>query len=438
MIPYTLILNSVLTMHESGKENMMYDLHSELRLPSYMLEIPNVRIIETRVEGDQNLIIDVESSDVGTACHRCGQGTYASDGHDKPITLRHLPIFRYESFIRISPTRCKCKCGAITIQKYVWYTQRSTCTELYENHILLQLINSTISDVSIKENIGYDVVRGIVERKIATMIDWSQITKIEVIGIDEISLRKGHQDFVTIVSGYSGGKLLILGVLKDKEKQTVKAFLQSIPVRLRKQVKAVCTDLYEGFINAAKEVFSKKVKITADRFHVAELYRKSVDKLRTKEMKRLKEELSEDDYKELKGAMWIIRKREEELELEDTKVLNFLFTYSPDLEVAYQHSHALTAIFDSDISKFQAKHRFNAWMNSVKESGLNPFDSFIKTLSKFKDEISNYFIDRNTSGFVEGLNNKIKSIKRRCYGILNIKHLFQRIYLDTSGYALLS
>ena len=54
MIPYTLILNSVLTMHESGKENMMYDLHSELRLPSYMLEIPNVRIIETRVEGDQN------------------------------------------------------------------------------------------------------------------------------------------------------------------------------------------------------------------------------------------------------------------------------------------------------------------------------------------------------------------------------------------------
>jgi transposase len=210
-----------------------------------------------------------------------------------------------------------------------------------------------------KENIGYDVVRGIVERKIATTIDWSQITKIEVIGIDEISLRKGHQDFVTIVSGYSGGKLLILGVLKDKEKQTVKAFLQSIPVRLRKQVKAVCTDLYEGFINAAKEVFSKKVKITADRFHVAKLYRKSVDKLRTKEMRRLKEELSEDDYKDLKGAMWIIRKREEKLEPEDTKVINLLFTYSPDLEVSYQHSHALTAIYDSDISIFQSKHRFN-------------------------------------------------------------------------------
>ncbi|MEE9146120.1 MAG: transposase [Candidatus Tectomicrobia bacterium] len=71
----------------------------------------------------------------------------------------------------------------------------------------------------------------------------------------------------------------------------------------------------------------------------------------------------------------------------------------------------------------------------MKKSVLECFDSFIKTLSKFKDEISNYFIDRNTSEFVEGLNNKIKSIKRRCYGILNIKHLFQRIYQDMSGYS---
>ena len=58
-----------------------------------------------------------------------------------------------------------------------------------------------------------------------------------------------------------------------------------------------------------------------------------------------------------------------------------------------------------------------------------------QTLDKFKDEILNYFTDRQTSGFVEGLNNKIKVIKRRCYGIINIKHLYQRIYLDLEGYA---
>ncbi len=52
------------------------------------------------------------------------------------------------------------------------------------------------------------------------------------------------------------------------------------------------------------------------------------------------------------------------------------------------------------------------------------------------DERTDDFLDRQTSGFVEGLNNKIKVIKRRCYGILNVKHLFQRSHLDLSGYAL--
>ena len=74
------------------------------------------------------------------------------------------------------------------------------------------------------------------------------------------------------------------------------------------------------------------------------------------------------------------------------------------------------------------------WIKDVKGSGLNVFDDFIWTLENWKDEISNYFEKRLTSGFVEGLNNKIKVIKRRCYGILNIKHLFQRIYLDLEGY----
>jgi transposase len=52
------------------------------------------------------------------------------------------------------------------------------------------------------------------------------------------------------------------------------------------------------------------------------------------------------------------------------------------------------------------------------------------------DEITNYFLDRSNSGFVEGLNNKIKVLKRRCYGILNLSHLFQRLFLDLEGYRL--
>jgi len=153
-------------------------------------------------------------------------------------------------------------------------------------------------------------------------------------------------------------------------------------------------------------------------------------------MKRLKEELSKKEYDKLKGVMQILRKKESDLTEEERKTLNLLFKYSPDLKCAYGFVNELTLIFESDISKFHAKHKINSWINRARNSRITCFDRFINTLLRYKNEITNYFIDKNSSGFVEGLNCKIKVIKRRCYGINNTGHLFQRIFLDISGFSL--
>ena len=71
--------------------------------------------------------------------------------------------------------------------------------------------------------------------------------------------------------------------------------------------------------------------------------------------------------------------------------------------------------------------------NAFKQRSITCFNNFIKTLEKWFDDITNFFIQRETSGFVEGFNNKIKVLKRRCYGIFNIQHLYQRIFLDLEG-----
>ena len=75
-------------------------------------------------------------------------------------------------------------------------------------------------------------------------------------------------------------------------------------------------------------------------------------------------------------------------------------------------------------------------MHKVRASKLRCFDSFVPTLANWLDDRANYFIDRHTSGFVEGFNNKLKVIKRRCYGMLNVAHLFQRSQLDLDGHSL--
>lgn len=402
------------------------------------LDIQDVNVVEVEITKRAEIIITVESTVEGTYCHICGRKLTKRHGHDRAITLRHLSILNMKTYIRIRPVRYQCTdCNGkpTTTQKLPWYDERSPHTRAYEEHILLELINNTVEDVSIKEKLGYEAVMGIINRHVSTEVNWQKIKKIDVLGIDEISLKKGHKDFVSIVTGRTGDKIIILAVLKDREKQTVKEFLLSIPKQLRKSVKAICSDMYEGFINAAKEVFGKKL-IVVDRFHVAKLYRNGLEELRKKEMRRLKNELSEEEYKKLKGVMWILRKAKSKLMDEEKETLEYLFKHSPLLELAYDSSNDLTDIFEEDISKTKAKRKINSWKKRIKKSDLTCFDGFIKTLEKWIEEITNYFIDRQTSGFVEGLNNKIKVIKRRCYGILNTNHLFQRIFLDVQGYGL--
>jgi transposase len=404
-----------------------------------ILKLPNTVVNRVEIDQDGHYRITIHSTLEGTNCHQCGHITnnFYGCGHD--ITLRHLSVLGQHVELCFRPPRYQCMhCEGhpTTTQTATWYDARSGCTKAFEKHVLLACVNSTVFDVSMKEGIGYDAVRGIIDRHIMQGIDWETIKNLPILGFDEISLKKGHRDFVTIVTGRIDGETIILGILKDRKKETVKEFLMSIPKRLRKKVRFICSDMYTGFMNAAKEVFGKKVCVIIDRFHVAKLYGQGLDELRKKELKRLKKTLSKEQYKELEGVLWIVRKRPEDLTEDEQKKLDRLFKYAPLLREAYQLKKELTALFDHNLPRRRAKQRITGWMNRVKKSSVRCFDGFLKTLETYKDEVVNYFLDRQTSGFVEGLNNKIKVIKRRCYGLTNIGHLFQHVYLDLSGYSL--
>lgn len=277
---------------------------------------------------------------------------------------------------------------------------------------------------------------GIIERSMEREITWEDVTRFEVIGLDEIALKKGHRDGGASITGRMATETVIVGGVPDRRKAPVKTFLSSIPQRVRQTIHSVCTDMSAGVVHAAKEVFGKRVKIVMDRFHVAKRYRSGLDSVRQHECKRLTREVAEEAYGQFKGARWALRKSEEQLTDDDKDVLRCLVEHAPCLKMAYEFCHALTSIFDTQLSKREGKRRMRQWMQTVRASELRCFDSFLTTLEKYFDDIANYFIDRHTSGFVEGFNNKLKVIKRRCYGILNVTHLLQRIQLDVYGHSL--
>jgi transposase len=145
-------------------------------------------------------------------------------------------------------------------------------TFAYDEHLLLQLVGATIEDVSIKERVAYEAVLGVLTWRISAEVDWSAYSVLEVIEMDEIALKKDHRDFVTIVAArLDGERVVLLGVLADREKQTVVAFLRSIPQWLSETIHTACCDMYEGFSEAVREELPA-ARIVVDRFHVARHY----------------------------------------------------------------------------------------------------------------------------------------------------------------------
>jgi transposase len=400
------------------------------------LDLPNVKIVEVKINSDGHYEIVVESTQKGCHCYKCGNFITKPHGCDREIRLKHLSILGRDTYIIIRLPRYQCMvCSKkpTTTQQVPWFIRRSPFTIAYELYVLSLLIGSNVQEVSQQEGIGYAAVLGIIDRHVKKEVDWDKIDSLAQLGLDEISLKKGHKDFVTIVSTRVNGEVQILAILKDRKKETVKAFLNQIPEKLVKTIRSVCSDLYDGFINAAKEVFGKRVRIVADRFHVAKLYRDCLDSLRKQELKRLRQDLSKEEYAQLKGVMWVLRKNTNDLSKENKELLDKLFDYSPDLKSAYHFQNDLTAIFNMDIPRAKGKRKIKSWMRKVSKSGLKCYNKFLSTLDSYMTEIVNYFVHRDSSGFVEGLNNKIKVIKRRCYGIFNVDHLFQRVFLDLSG-----
>jgi transposase len=150
------------------------------------LDIPDIDIKKVKITKKGDIIITVVSTVEGTRCHKCGREITKPYGYGRPIELRHLSILGMNTYIRIRPARYQCThCNGkpVTTQTLNWYDPRSPHTKAYEEHILLEMVNSTVEDVSIKEGLGYGAVMGIIYRHIDTKVSWKEIKSLDTIGL---------------------------------------------------------------------------------------------------------------------------------------------------------------------------------------------------------------------------------------------------------------
>ena len=193
------------------------------------LDINSLEITAQSTDKRGNIILDVISKNTHSFCHQCGKPATKRNGVAPIRLIQHLSILDTKVYLRITPIRYSCEhCDdhPTTTEQYDWCDRNASSTKGLDDYIMRCLINSTI-DVSKKERIGQRVIQGALDRQVKKEVNWDKISNLGTLGIDEISLKKGHDSFVTVISAkFKEESPIEIAVLEAREKETVKTFLQ--------------------------------------------------------------------------------------------------------------------------------------------------------------------------------------------------------------------
>jgi transposase len=219
-----------------------------------------------------------------------------------------------------------------------------------------------------------------------------------------------------VIIDHTNGR--VLDLLESREKVCVIKYLrEKKDSGLLAQVKEVTCDMWDGYVNAAREVFGEGARVTIDRFHVMKNFQEQLTKAR----REIQRGLSQEEAKELKGTRWLWLKNWENLTEQERAELERLKQRFPKLKQLAEQRERLRAIFEdkSILTAAQGEERLRAWMKQARELGLKGLEAFCQTLTNWLDKIVNYFVSRSSNGRTEGFNHALRSILWRAFGMTN-------------------
>lgn len=218
----------------------------------------------------------------------------------------------------------------------------------------------------------------------------------------------------------------VLDVLESREKQVVVEWLKKGKESgLLSSVEEVTSDMWDGYVEAAKEVLGPTVRITIDRFHVMKNFQDRLNQAR----REIQNKLDKEAARELKGSRWLWLTNPENLTAGQRAELDKLKQKFPDLGRLAEHREALRRIFeDRQITDPEtAMTQLRQWCQQGVRLGLKALEQFNKTLENWMEKIANYFVSRSSNGRTEGSNRGLRAILWRACGMRNFSHFRMRV-----------
>ena len=235
-------------------------------------------------------------------------------------------------------------------------------------------------------------------------------------GIDEIALRKGQGDYVVVLVDLDKNELV--GLAQSRQHKDSKEVLESWGDEVLSQIKEVSIDLSGNYRGLVKRVMPN-ADIVADRFHVAKLVNAELNRARNAERRainKLEDEVKKEERQAIiNQSKYALLKPEERLTEKQKIKLEAVKQALPKLAEMHRQKESFRAIFEEAKDWTDGVFQMLDWLKDAQKT----FQDSTATISRWFEEITNYFESRTTSGAVEGINNRLKLIKRSGYGFRN-------------------
>jgi transposase len=394
----------------------------ELQLTE-LLNIPGL-VVEYYRNLGQELILDVEAETDYSNCPKCGQVSnhlHQNHGH----LVRDLPLSNRQVFLRVNRRQFKCKkCGKPFSEDLDFVGKGKKYTHRYATNIVEKLVHSDLTNVAKNNHLTEREVEAMINH-VAQQIFPINLSGLKRLGIDEISLVKGQGKFLVVLVDLDTGKLV--GLVKEKKQKAIESVLLSWGIEVLEQIEEVSMDLAKIYKSIAEKLCPNAI-ITVDRFHVSKLLHEELNQGRIEQKKTaesLKAESREKVLGNLKGCKYILLKRSENLNEKQKNQLIKLKEASPKIAIMYNLKEEFTEIFDKSNNLGEGTINLLDWL----EKAAPFFQKTVKTIKNWFGEVVGYFERKTTQGVVEGINNKLKLIKRSGFGFRNFDNFQKRSLL---------
>jgi transposase len=354
-------------------------------------------------------------------CGCCGT-VHRRSYDSKTRLVRDLSCGDARMYLEVAVRRVSCqRCGKVKREWLDWLADNPFYTKRFVLFVGRRCRAMSIKDVAKDVHLDWHTVKGLEQQYMTEQLRRTGVPAPKAIGIDEIALRKG-QTYRIVVSDLERRRPIWFGG-HDRSEESLDVFYQWLGDKKGAGIRLAVLDMWKAFEKSTRKN-APQAAILYDKFHVMRHLGEALDTVRKREYGRL----AGKDRSYIKGQKYTLLSNRENLTLDGRKALKKLLGANKLLQTAYLLKETFGQLWSYQTEGW-ARRFFDHWKESLKWQRLEPYEKFAEMIERHWDGIAAYSRPENkvSLGFVEGLNNKIRVIQRRAYGLRDEEYLRLKI-----------